>query len=93
MSGTDPVTGAPYAPEYTGLPTELTALQARLLEDAEESKQVTDLAEIDADQPEETRQRGASRLSDGLDEISGGGKQLADGSEPARRRRPSSATA
>ena len=32
VSGTDPVSGQPYAPEYTGLPAELTALQTRLLE-------------------------------------------------------------
>ena len=32
VSGTDPATGQPYAPEYAGLPAELAALQARLLE-------------------------------------------------------------
>jgi len=33
VSGTDPVSGQPYAPEYAGLPSELTALQSKLLED------------------------------------------------------------
>ncbi len=28
VSGTDPVTGGPYAPDYAGLPAELAALQA-----------------------------------------------------------------
>jgi X-X-X-Leu-X-X-Gly heptad repeat protein len=41
VSGTDPATGQPYAPEYNGLPGELATLQARLDEDAGESEQVT----------------------------------------------------
>ena len=31
VSGADPVSGQPYAPEYTGLPTELAELQKRLV--------------------------------------------------------------
>ncbi len=41
VSGTDPASGQPYAAEYAGLPAELTALQERLLADAEESEEVT----------------------------------------------------
>ncbi len=43
VSGTDPVSGAPYAAGYAGLPAELTALQAQLLKDVEESQKVTGL--------------------------------------------------
>jgi len=41
VSGTDPVTGQPYAAGYTGLPAELTALQERLLANAEDAEQIT----------------------------------------------------
>ena len=44
VSGTDPVTGAPYAAGYAGLPAELEALQARLLEDAEEVERTSPTA-------------------------------------------------
>jgi RND superfamily putative drug exporter len=79
VSGTDPVSGKPYAPGYAGLPTELAELQKRLLVDAEETKEVTlslvseiiHLKELSA---------GARRLSDGLEKIEGGGKKLAHGS-------------
>ncbi len=79
VSGTDPVSGAPYAPDYTGLPAELAALQARLVEDTEEAKQVTDwlasgLALI------KRLSNGATRLSDGLRKLEGAGKRLAHGS-------------
>ena len=79
VSGTDPDSGAAYAADYTGLPAELAALQARLVEDAGEAKQVTDwlasgLALI-------KRMRvGATRLSDGLRKLEGAGKKLAHGS-------------
>jgi RND superfamily putative drug exporter len=41
VSGTDPVSGAPYAPGYAGLPAELTALNERLLQDHEDAKRMT----------------------------------------------------
>ncbi len=41
VSGTDPASGQPVSPEYTGLPQELGALQERLLKDAHETEQVT----------------------------------------------------
>jgi RND superfamily putative drug exporter len=76
VSGTNPATGQPYAPEYTGLPTELTALQARLLSDAEQAQEVsrwisTESAHIDQ------LASVAKRLSEGLYEISAGGKTVA----------------
>jgi putative drug exporter of the RND superfamily len=79
VSGTDPVSGQPYAPEYTGLPAELAGLQARLLEDVEEADQVTDwlvsgLALI------RRMSSGADRLAEGLRKLEGGGKRLANGS-------------
>jgi putative drug exporter of the RND superfamily len=79
VSGTDPDSGAPYAANYTGLPTELAALQARLVEDAEEAKQVSvwlgsGLALI------KRLRVGATRLSDGLRKLEGAGKKLAHGS-------------
>jgi putative drug exporter of the RND superfamily len=79
VSGADPVTGAPYAPEYTGLPTELEALQARLVKDAEEAKTVTDWL-VSGIIAIKKLYSGASRLSDGLNKLEGGGKKLAHGS-------------
>jgi putative drug exporter of the RND superfamily len=79
VSGTDPVGGAPFAPDYAGLPTELAALQTQLRENAEESKQVTDwlvsgiilLKQLGS---------GAKRLNAGLSKLEGAGKKLAHGS-------------
>ncbi len=76
IGGTNPATGQPYAPEYSGLPSELGALQARLLADAEEAQEVSrwissETAHI------ETAANGAKRLSEGLYKISGGGKEVA----------------
>lgn len=79
VSGTDPVSGAPYAPGYTGLPTELGALQTRLREDAEEAKQVTDWL-VSGIFLIERLSSGATLLNDGLRKLEGGGKRLAHGS-------------
>jgi putative drug exporter of the RND superfamily len=79
VSGTDPVSGAPYAAEYTGLPTELGALQARLVEDAEEAKRVTDWL-VSGIILIKRLSTGATRLSDGLQKLEGAGKKLAHGS-------------
>ena len=79
VTGTDPVSNAPYAPEYTGLPLELEALQARLLEDVDESKHVTDWLKGMVVNTKKLS-NATERLSDGLNEIAKGGKQLADGS-------------
>jgi RND superfamily putative drug exporter len=76
VSGTNPATGQPYAPEYAGLPTELTALQTRLLDDAKQAQEVSrwissESAHID------TAAKLAKRLSEGLNKISAGGKEVA----------------
>jgi RND superfamily putative drug exporter len=79
VSGVDPVSGTPYAPEYAGLPAELAALQSRLVEDAEESKEVTDWL-VSGIILIKQLSSGAARLSDGLYKLEGAGKQLAHGS-------------
>jgi RND superfamily putative drug exporter len=79
VSGTDPVSGAPYAPGYAGLPTELNALRERLVADWEESKEVTlwlvstlhDLRKVS---------NAARKLNNGLFKIKAGGDRLATGS-------------
>ncbi len=76
VSGTDPATGQPYAPEYAGLPTELTALQARLLNDAEEAQEVSRWISSEANHIDALA-NGAKQLSEGLYKISAGGKEVA----------------
>ncbi len=78
VSGVDPVGNTPYAPEYTGLPAELEALSARLLEDIDDSKHATDqlrstLGNIDR------LYNSSKRLTEGLRKIAAGGKKLANG--------------
>jgi RND superfamily putative drug exporter len=79
VTGTDPVSGAPYAPDYAGLPTELAALQARLVEEAEESKRITDWLTSGIILIKRLSS-GATRLSDGLNKIQGAGKKVAHAS-------------
>jgi putative drug exporter of the RND superfamily len=79
VSGTDPTTGAAYAPGYAGLPAELAALETRLLEDAEEAKLATDWLESSLALIKRLT-NGVTRLSDGLRKLEGGGKRLAHGS-------------
>ena len=80
VSGTDPATGQPYAPGYTGLPAELTALQATLLEEAEEADYVSDIMDSTIDGMEQTGQ-GAKQLTKALYAMHKGANQLASGSE------------
>jgi RND superfamily putative drug exporter len=76
VSGTDPATGQPYAPEYAGLPTELTALQARLLADADQAQEVSRW--ISSESVHIDQLAGvAKRLSEGLYKLSAGGKIIA----------------
>jgi putative drug exporter of the RND superfamily len=79
VSGTDPVSGAPFAPGYAGLPAELAALQTHLREDAEESKQVTDWL-VSGIILLKRLSSGAKRLNAGLTKLEGAGKKLAHGS-------------
>jgi len=77
--GTDPVTGASYAPDYAGLPSELAGLQARLTENAEESKRITDWL-VSGIILLKRLSSGATQLSAGLQKLEGAGKKLAHGS-------------
>ena len=79
VSGTDPVSGQPYAAGYAGLPTELTELQKRLLIDFEETKQVTAFLVSEISNLKKLASV-AKRLSEGLEQIQRGGKKLAHGS-------------
>jgi putative drug exporter of the RND superfamily len=79
VSGTDPLNGAPYAPDYAGLPSELSTLQATLLADSEEAEQVVDWLASSIALIQRMRV-GATRLSDGLRKLEGAGKRLAHGS-------------
>ena len=80
LSGTDPATGQPYAPEYTGLPTELTALQAALLTEAEEADNVSDYIESTISTLIQVGD-GAKKLTKALYAMHKGANQLANGSE------------
>jgi RND superfamily putative drug exporter len=77
-SGTDPLSGAPYEAGYAGLSPELTALQARLLEGAEESHQVTAWLQSTLVNLKKLS-NAAGRLSDGMRQIATGGRKLATG--------------
>ena len=79
VSGTDPASGAAYAPGYAGLPAELGALQDRLFENAEEAKGVTDWL-VSGIIILKRLSSGATRLADALRKLEGAGKRLAHGS-------------
>jgi RND superfamily putative drug exporter len=78
VSGADPATGTPYAPEYTGLPVELEALQAGLLENLDNSMHVTDHLESTLIHLDEFADA-AEQLSKGLYRIQAGGRKLSEG--------------
>lgn len=78
VGGTDPATGQPYAAEYAGLPTELTALQARLLDDAEQTRTVSRFISTESGHIDRLAAL-AKKLSEGLYEISAAGKKVAAG--------------
>ncbi len=78
LSGTDPVSGQPYAAAYAGLPAGLSTLRARLLEDAEESERIT--AWLVTGNINLKRLSGlAQRLSDGLRQIEAASERLSQG--------------
>ncbi|HEX3734810.1 MAG TPA: MMPL family transporter [Solirubrobacterales bacterium] len=79
VSGTNPADGQPYAAGYAGLPTELTALDERLLDDHEEAKQVTAWVVTTVQQLKKLR-TGAIKLNSGLVRVSGASQRLASGS-------------
>jgi RND superfamily putative drug exporter len=80
VSGTDPVSGQPFAPDYAGLPAELAALEERLLVDAEEAEQVTAWLVSGLHLLKRLR-AGTERLSDGLRRLEAGGRRLSGGAE------------
>jgi RND superfamily putative drug exporter len=79
VSGTDPISGQPYAPGYTGLPAELMGLEERLLVDAEETEQITAWL-VTGILALKRLTTVATRLSDGLNKLESGGRALARGS-------------
>jgi RND superfamily putative drug exporter len=78
VGGTNPVTGAPYAEGYAGLPAELDALQESLVENAEEAKEITDWL-VSGLIIIKRLSSGATRLADALRRLEGAGKKLAHG--------------
>ena len=79
VSGADPISGQPYAPEYAGLPAELTALQARLVDDTDQAQQI--MAWLITGNIELHRLFSYSkRLTAGLEKIATAGNKLAGGS-------------
>ncbi len=84
VSGVDPATGAPVTPGYTGLPAELEALQARLLEDVENAEDVTAWLQSSLGNLKRVA-NAAKQLTDGLRQIATGGKQFAQASERIER--------
>jgi RND superfamily putative drug exporter len=79
VSGTDPVSGAPYAEDYAGLPAELAALRERLLEDHEQSKQVSFWLVSSLNELRKLA-KGAANLTRGLERLHGADNRLAAGS-------------
>jgi putative drug exporter of the RND superfamily len=78
VTGTDPASGAPYAPEYAGLVVELEALQARLLEDTEEANTIVAFLKSELVLLQRLS-NGAEKLEEGLREIHAAGNKLAGG--------------
>jgi RND superfamily putative drug exporter len=79
VSGTDPVSGAPYAPEYAGLSAELESMQARALEDVNLSKRTTDELKSTLNSLKKLS-NASEKLTKGLYEIHAAGNKLARGS-------------
>jgi RND superfamily putative drug exporter len=79
VSGTDPVSHAPYAPGYAGLVPELEALHSRLLDDAAESKEVTSYLRSTILNLEKLS-NAAEKLTEGLRRLEAADYKLAGGS-------------
>jgi len=81
--GTNP-DGQPYAPEYAGLPSELSGLQARLSEDLKDAKEMKYWMESTINGNLRLAD-GAKQLSDALGEIKGGGAAISRGAARIKR--------
>jgi RND superfamily putative drug exporter len=81
--GTSP-DGRPYAPEYAGLPTELSALQARLSEDQGDAKEMKYWLESTI-KGNLRLAAGAKQLAGALSEIRSGGERFSHGAERIQR--------
>ena len=88
VRGTDPISGAPYDPipstpevePYKGLPTELVALQGRLLEDADNAKHISDTLASAIKELEKVG-NGAAKLTEGLEKLHRADLRLASGAK------------
>ncbi len=88
VTGTDPVTGTPYDPipgtpevePYAGLPTELAALQERLLDDVDQVQHITDWL-ASAIKEIERLGNGAAKLTEGLEKLQRADLRLASGAK------------
>ena len=88
ISGTDPVTGAPYDPlpstpevePYAGLPAELVALQERLVEDVDQAKHISDWLASAINELERLGD-GAAKLTEGLERLKRADLRLASGAK------------
>jgi RND superfamily putative drug exporter len=78
VSGVDPVSGSPYAPEYTGLVAELEALDKRLLADGEEAQEAVFWIESTIGNLK-TLSTAAKELSEGMFRLKAGSSKLANG--------------
>jgi RND superfamily putative drug exporter len=77
-SGTDPVTGAPYAAGYAGLGPELEALGLRLVEYSDEAKSIVAFLKTELIHLKQLS-NGAERLTEGLRRIHRASNKLAAG--------------
>jgi RND superfamily putative drug exporter len=80
VSGADPGSGQPFAPGYAGLPTELAALQARLVEDGGEAEKITSWL-VTGVQELKRLSSLAGRISDGAQRLLAADKRLSRESE------------
>ncbi len=78
VSGTDPVSGEPYAPEYAGLVPELEALRGRVLEGAKEADTVADYISTTITNGRRLA-NGAKQLYEGMTRLTRGTNQLTRG--------------
>jgi RND superfamily putative drug exporter len=78
ITGTDPVTGLPYAESYVGLLAELEGLQGRLGEDAELNQETSSFIYSSVAELHRTG-RGAGQLIEGLQRLRKGANTLSHG--------------